>query len=51
LNVNRVEKQINAQINWMRFLLRLTERILNYPEELNTLVLKFIITRQLLVQF
>jgi hypothetical protein len=49
--VNRVERQINAQINWLRFLFRLIERIMNYPEELNTLILKFVMTRQLAVQF
>jgi hypothetical protein len=29
--INRVEKHINAQINWMRFLFRLIDRIMSYP--------------------
>lgn len=31
LNISRAEKQINAQVNWMRFLLRIIDRIMSYP--------------------
>ena len=51
LLISRVEKQINVQINWMRFLFRIIDRILSYPEEYNVTVLKFIMVRQLAIQF
>lgn len=31
LSISKVEKQINVQINWMRFLFRIIDRILSYP--------------------
>jgi hypothetical protein len=50
--LNKVEKQINCQINWMRFLLRLNERLSLYPEDNNnTILLKLIIIRQIAAQY
>ena len=49
--VKQVEKQITAHHNWMRFLFRLLERLGPMAEEESTKVLKFIIARQVLVQY
>jgi hypothetical protein len=50
-HLNRVEKHINCQINWMRFLFRVLDRFINIPDEPTTQILRFIVLRQLSVQF
>ena len=50
-NLSKVDKHITCQINWMRFLFRLMDRINCVPEETPTTVLKFIVLRQLIVQY
>jgi hypothetical protein len=52
-SLNRVEKQLACQFNWLRYLFRLIEKInsCNYPEDSSVLLLKFIIIRQMAAQY
>jgi hypothetical protein len=51
--LNRVERQLACQLNWLRYLFRLIEKInsCNYPEDNSVLLLKFIIIRQMAAQY
>lgn len=49
--IAKVEKHIACQINWMRFLFRLMDRFNSVGEEGSTVVVKFIILRQISVQY
>lgn len=55
-NIHRTERQVSCQINWMRYLYRLIERLIaaemTFAESADSLKpLKFIILRQLYTQF
>jgi len=50
-NLNKVERQLSCQFNWLRYLFRLIERLINYPEDNSVFLLKFIIVRQLAAQY
>ena len=49
--MSKVEKHLNTQINWMRFLFRLMDRINAIHEASTTTVLKFIVLSQVVVHY